>query len=275
MVQPEFPRPPNAEDPPAIQIDRVCYDLRIGFWMRQRRLIDHLSLEVAEGGLFGFLGANGAGKTTLIHLICGIKRPSIGEVRIFGVSSSERAGRERLGYLPERPYFYEHLTGDQLLSYFGRLSGMPESRIKERIPEVLAAVKLTRARHEVLRGYSKGMLQRIGIAQAILHDPRLLVLDEPMSGLDPLGRREIRDLLLKMAADKKTIFFSTHVVSDAEMLCERVALIKKGRLLASGRLKDLLRDEKSFSRKSVNDSGAGSLENWFDQEDEGQEGSVE
>lgn len=261
--------------PPAIEIKSVCYDLRIGFWMQRRRLLDHLSFEVPEGGLFGFLGANGAGKTTLIHLICGIKKPSSGEVRVFGGASNERIRRARLGYLPERPYFYEHLTGEQLLRYFGLLSGMSNRRIKERIPEVLGAVNLTRARHEVLRGYSKGMLQRIGIAQAILHDPQLLVLDEPMSGLDPLGRREIRDLLLRMAAQKKTIFFSTHVVSDAEMLCERAALIKKGRLLASGRLEDLLRDERSFLRGSASAARAGSLENWFDQEQEGLEESVE
>lgn len=218
----------------ACEIAGVHQAFRAGFWLKRTPILHDLSFSVPEGAIFGFLGANGAGKTTLIHLIAGIKRPVSGSIRIFGHEATSIEARSRIGYLPERPYFHEHLTGDRLLKYFGALSGMKRGQVLDRIPQVLAMVGMTAARHVELRKYSKGMLQRMGIAQALLHDPPFLLLDEPMSGLDPLGRKEIRELIVGLAAEGRTILFSTHVIPDVEAICDQVALIRKGRLIGCG-----------------------------------------
>jgi len=226
-----------------LEVEQVHQSFRTGFWMRRTQVLHNISLTVPEKSIFGFLGANGAGKTTLIHLIAGLRRPFKGSVKIFGQPASSPAARSKLGYLPERPYFYEHLTGEQLLEYFGTLSGMPKPHIKDRIPSVLEAVRMKDARKVELKRYSKGMLQRIGIAQALLHDPQFLVLDEPMSGLDPLGRKEIRELMIQLASEGRTIFFSTHFIPDVESLCDRVALIQKGKLIGAGPIRDFIGHE--------------------------------
>jgi ABC-2 type transport system ATP-binding protein len=223
-----------------VKAEKVVQQFRQGFWMKKVEILHGVDLEVPEGSIYGFLGANGAGKTTLIHLLAGLRRPTSGRVTIGGAEATTVEARARIGYLPERPYFYEHLTGEGLLHYFGTLAGMSPARIRERIPVVLAQVGMSDARKLELKRYSKGMLQRIGIAQGIFHDPEVLILDEPMSGLDPLGRKEIRELILKEAGEGRTIFFSSHVIPDLEAICDRVALIKKGKIIGAGPIGDLL-----------------------------------
>ena len=223
-----------------LDVVAVNQDFRSGFWLRTVRVLHEVNLSIQEGSIFGFLGANGAGKTSLIHLITGLRAPTSGSVRIFGRKATDRRSRTRVGYLPERPYFQDHLTGNQFLEYMGRLSGMKWPTIRERIPQVLGSVHLSHAGTRELKKYSKGMLQRLGIAQALLHNPDFLVLDEPMSGLDPLGRKEIRDLILAQAQQGRTIFFSSHVIADVEAICGHVALIKAGRLLGAGPLEEVI-----------------------------------
>lgn len=218
----------------------VVQSFRVGFWMKRIQVLHGLTLSVPRGSIFGFLGANGAGKTTLINLIVGLRKPTEGSVRISGYEASTPEARARIGYLPERPYFHDHLTGEGVLRYFGALSGMSPARIQERIPAVLSDVGMSAAREVELKRYSKGMLQRIGIAQALLHDPEFLVLDEPMSGLDPLGRKEMRELIVKLASEGRTVFFSTHVIPDVEAICDQVALIQKGKLLGCGPISQFL-----------------------------------
>ncbi len=213
---------------------------RAGFWLKQVKVLKGVSLSVPSRSIFGFLGPNGAGKTTLIHLMIGLKKPSRGRVLISGVDSSSLFARSKMGYLPERPYFHEHLTGEGLLKYYGTLSGMKRLQILSRIPKVLSAVGLTAARRLELKKYSKGMLQRIGIAQALIHQPELLILDEPMSGLDPLGRKEIRELIVSLAGEGHTVFFSSHVIPDVEAICDQVAWIQKGELMGCGSVEGFL-----------------------------------
>lgn len=229
----------------AIQVHEVGQSFRTGFWMKPSVVLQKLSFSVPSRTVFGFLGANGAGKTTLIHLIVGLKRPLAGRIQVMGFESSSPQARACLGYLPERPYFHEHLTGDGLLKYFGALSGMTSRCLNDRIPVVLSAVGMERARHKELRKYSKGMLQRIGIAQAMLHDPELLILDEPMSGLDPVGRKEMRDLIHHLASEGRTIFFSSHVIPDVEAICDEVAIIDQGRLVGCGPVSGFLANDET------------------------------
>ncbi len=220
----------------ALEIQKVSQMFRTGFWMKPVLILKEVEFSVPTGSVFGFLGANGAGKTTLIHLIMGLRKPTSGQVRVFGLDAVSREARSQVGYLPERPYFQEHLTGEGLLKYYGALSAMDLSELGDRIAQVLREVGMERARKTELRRYSKGMLQRIGIAQALLHSPPLLVLDEPMSGLDPLGRKEMRDLIHQLAASGRTIFMTSHVIPDVEAICDQVALIQGGRLIESGPL---------------------------------------
>lgn len=223
-----------------LEITSASQSFRTGFWLKRVSVLSEISLLVPEKSVFGFVGPNGAGKTTLIHLITGLKRPVSGTVRVFGQHATSVYAKARIGYLPERPYFYEHLTGDGLLNYFGALAGMSIGRIKERIPKVLEAVGMSHARHIELRKYSKGMLQRIGVAQAIIHDPEFLILDEPMSGLDPVGRKEMRELIVQLSSEGKTIFFSSHIIPDIEAICDQVGMIQKGRLVGYGPVEKFL-----------------------------------
>jgi ABC-2 type transport system ATP-binding protein len=220
---------------PVIQIDQLTMDYPSGFWRKRwRRCLDHLSLEVQEGEIFGFLGPNGAGKTTTLKLLMSLIFPTAGTARIRGRSIEDVGMHAEIGYLPEQPYFYDYLTARELLDYYARFSGYARAERNERVARFLELVGLTPAADVQLRKFSKGMLQRAGIAQAILHDPKVIFLDEPMSGLDPVGRREVRDIILDLRKHGRTIFFSTHILSDAEMICDRVAVLVDGKLRGIG-----------------------------------------
>jgi ABC-2 type transport system ATP-binding protein len=224
----------------AIRTRALSKDYLVGFWRpRPYRALDSLSIDVAPGDVFGFLGPNGAGKTTTLKLLMQLVFPTSGDAEILGRPVGDVAVRRRIGYLPENPYFYDHLTAEELLDYYGQLFGMNSALRRQRIPATLDRVGIGAERRLALRKFSKGMLQRVGIAQALLNDPEVLFLDEPMSGLDPLGRRDVRALMLELRDQGRTIFFSSHILSDAEALCSRVAIVAKGRLAASGRLADL------------------------------------
>lgn len=226
---------------PAIEISGLTKDYPVGFWRkRMRRSLDNLTLQVEEGEIFGFLGPNGAGKTTTLKLLMGLIYPTSGTARVRGRSIDDVAMHREIGYLPEQPYFYDYLTARELLDYFARIFGFSAKERGERIARFLERVGLADAAGIQLRKFSKGMLQRVGIAQAILHDPRIVFLDEPMSGLDPLGRREVRDIILDLKREGRTVFFSTHILSDAEMLCDRVAVLLNGKLQGVGAPGDIV-----------------------------------
>jgi ABC-2 type transport system ATP-binding protein len=225
---------------PAIEILGLEKTYRVGFWRkRPKRALHPLHLNVEDGEVFGFLGPNGAGKTTTLKLLMGLVFPSAGSARILSKEWTDPEVKAQIGFLPEQPYFYDHLTAHELLEYYGQLSGVPAKDRKRRVEEVLQRVGLRDIRGVQLRKFSKGMLQRVGIGQAILHDPKLVFFDEPMSGLDPMGRREVRDLMEQLKNEGKTVFFSTHILSDAEALCDRVAIIHRGELRGVGRVADL------------------------------------
>src|SRR6204780_4414732 len=225
----------NAMSTPAIEILALTMDFPVGFWRkRMRRSLDNLSFQVEEGEVFGFLGPNGAGKTTTMKLLMGLIFPVSGTARIRGRAIDDVAMHREIGYLPEQPYFYDYLTARELLDYYARFSNYSAPERRERVGKFLALVGLAAAADVQLRKFSKGMLQRVGIAQAILHDPPVVILDEPMSGLDPVGRREVRDIILELKKQGRTVFFSTHILSDAEMLCDRVAVLVGGKLQGVG-----------------------------------------
>jgi ABC-2 type transport system ATP-binding protein len=212
----------------------------VGFWRKRPKCALHpLHLTVEDGEIFGFLGPNGAGKTTTLKLLMGLVFPTAGSARILGREWTDPSVKAQIGFLPEQPYFYDYLTAHELLEYYGQLSGVPAKQRKQRVEQVLQQVGLRDVHGVQLRKFSKGMLQRVGIGQAILHDPKLVFFDEPMSGLDPMGRREVRDLMEQLKHEGKTVFFSTHIPSDAEALCDRVAIIHKGELRGIGAVEDL------------------------------------
>ncbi len=226
---------------PAIEIKHLKKSYAVGFWRKTERWgLRDLSLTVEPGEVFGCLGPNGAGKTTTLKLLMGLIYPTAGEARILGMDVHDPRVKAQIGFLPEQPYFYDYLTPTELLGYYGRLSGMAAGDIPARLAATLQRVGMEDAASTPLRRFSKGMLQRIGIAQAILHDPPIVFLDEPMSGLDPVGRREVRELIEQLRAEGKTVFFSTHILSDAEALCDRVAVLNKGELRGVTVVSDLV-----------------------------------
>lgn len=223
----------------AIEIQGLSKTFPVGFWKKQMRpALISLNLNVLAGETFGFLGPNGAGKTTTLKLLMGIIFPTSGSAKILGRDFHDPEVKRRIGFLPEQPYFYDYLSAPELLDYYSRLSGVPAAKRKHRIGELLGRVGLSDVGNKQLRKFSKGMLQRVGIAQAIIHDPEVVFLDEPMSGLDPVGRHEVRELIQSLKDEGKTIFFSTHILSDAEALCDRVAVIHKGELRGVGVVND-------------------------------------
>ncbi len=209
-------------------------------WRTPITALAGLSFSVSRGEIYGFLGPNGAGKTTTLKILMGLMRATSGKAEILGKPAGDVETRRRIGFLPEAPYFYDYLTAEEFLSFYGHLAGIDRGALACRVTELLDLVGLSEARTRQLRKFSKGMLQRIGLAQALIHDPELIILDEPMSGLDPIGRKQIRDLILSLRDQGKTVFFSTHIIPDVEMICDRVGIVVKGKLLASGRVDELV-----------------------------------
>ena len=213
---------------------------QVGFWRKRPKIaLRPLHLTVEEGEIFGFLGPNGAGKTTTLKLLMGLVYPTAGTARILGMEINDPRMKAQIGFLPEQPYFYDYLTAGELLEYFAQLSGVPGKDRRQKVSQVLSQVGLPDAAGTQLRKFSKGMLQRVGIAQAIVHEPKVLFFDEPMSGLDPIGRRDVRNLMEELKQQGRTVFFSTHILSDAESLCDRVAIIHSGELRGIGAVADL------------------------------------
>jgi ABC-2 type transport system ATP-binding protein len=226
-------------------------------WQKGVTVLSDVSLTVREGEIFGFLGPNGAGKTTTMKVLLGLTRADYGLVSLFGNPAGKMETHRRIGYLPESPYFYDYLTAEEFLSFYGKLSGLRRHELTHAISNLLEQVGLVEARHRQLRTFSKGMLQRIGLAQALLHDPDLVILDEPMSGLDPVGRKEVRDLILSLRDRGKTVFFSTHIISDVEMVCDRVGILVRGRMRALGRIEELVDQQAARSIEIVCDGVTG------------------
>jgi ABC-2 type transport system ATP-binding protein len=226
---------------PIIEINNLTKDYEVGFWRKRKVLaLDGLSLSVEAGQIFGFLGANGAGKTTTLKLLMRLIFPTAGSARILGQDISEVAMHARLGYLPENPYFYDYLSPREFLDYCGQLFGLDQAERKRRTESLLTRVNLdSKSWNRQMRKLSKGMLQRVGLAQALVNDPEIVFLDEPMSGLDPVGRREVRDLIASLRAEGKTVFMCSHILSDIEVLCDNIAILKKGKLAHAGSLDDL------------------------------------
>ena len=224
-----------------VEIENLTKDYEIGFWRKRKvRALDGLSLSVEAGEIFGFLGANGAGKTTTLKLLMRLTFPTAGKARILGSDIDNVAMHQRIGYLPENPYFYDYLTAREFLEYCAELFGQPRKLRKQQAEDLLSRVHLDEKRWNTqLRKFSKGMLQRVGLAQALINDPEIVFLDEPMSGLDPIGRREVRDLIASLRQTGKTVFMCSHILSDIEVLCDRVAILKKGKLAHLGLLNDL------------------------------------
>jgi len=232
----------------AIEILDLEKTYHVGFWRKRPKLaLRPLRLTIQDGEVFGFLGPNGAGKTTTLKLLMGLVTPTAGTARILGMDYDDPQVKAQIGFLPEQPYFYDYLTAQELLTYYAELSGVPPKERSKRVAEMLERFGLKDAAHLQLRKFSKGMLQRVGLAQAILHDPKIVFLDEPMSGLDPMGRREVREMIQRMRGEGKTVFFSTHILSDAEALCDRVAIIYQGELRGVGAVAQLM----SQSRRRV------------------------
>src|SRR5262245_7617944 len=229
-------------DVPAVSITGLRKSFPVGFLHRRRRLaIPGLDLRVERGEIFGYLGPNGSGKTTTLKLLMGLLHPDAGSATILGVDWRERSWRYRTGYQPENPYLYDYLTAREYLRYVGQLFGMGRPERSRRADELLERVGMAYAADWPMRRYSKGMLQRVGLAQALINKPELVFLDEPMSGLDPIGRRMVRDLILELKREGGTVVFSTHILSDAEILCDRVALLREGKVVEVGLLDEILR----------------------------------
>ncbi len=239
----------TAEPVPIVQTHQLSKVYRTGFWFDQKiESLKPCTLTVHAGETFGLLGPNGAGKTTLLKLLLGITRPTSGTGKLLGQPLGDRPVKQRIGYLPENPYFYHHLTGWEFLEFAAGLFQIPRSIQRQRIPKLLDLVGLAKstAVKKLMRQYSKGMLQRVGMAQALINNPDLVFFDEPMSGLDPIGRYQIREIILSLKSQQKTIFFNSHVLSDVEKICDRIAILNQGHLLRMGSLDELLGTDQTY-----------------------------
>jgi ABC-2 type transport system ATP-binding protein len=226
-----------------IVTENLTKDYHTGFRMQTVRAIENLNLEVESREIFGFLGPNGAGKTTTIKVLVGLAKPTSGRAIVLGKPSTDVPIKKQIGFLPESPYFYEYLNPVEYLQLCAQLSAIDSSQQKKQVEKYLKLVRLERFTKMPIKGFSRGMLQRLGIAQALIHNPEVVILDEPMGGLDPIGRREFRDIILNLKTQGKTIFFSTHILADVEMICDRVGILLNGKLISTGRLDEILGTE--------------------------------
>lgn len=227
---------------PVVEVQNVAKSFRVGFRRKLVQAVRQVDFAVHEGEIFGIVGPNGAGKTTTIKMLTGLVTPERGEVKIHGISASEVRSRRDLGYLPENPYFYEHLTAREMLRFYGQLFGLGGKSLEARIGELIERVGIAHAADRPIKRYSKGMRQRAGIAQALINDPKLVILDEPQSGLDPVGRKEVRDLIFGLKAEGKTVLFASHILPDVEAICDRVAVLHLGVLKGVGTVQELTKD---------------------------------
>ena len=235
----------------AIRIQDLRKNFRLGFIPKTREILKGITFAVREGEIFGYLGPNGAGKTTTIKCLLGLIRPDAGTIEILGRSHLSPRSREPLGFLPENPYFYDYLTAREFLAFTADIFGLGRREKEDRIRRLLALVGLERAADLPLRKYSRGMLQRAGLAQALINDPKLVILDEPLGGMDPIGRKEIRDIIVRFKDEGKTVFFTSHILQDIEMICDRVAIIVGGRIVKEGALRDLVSERVLFTEATV------------------------
>ncbi len=235
----------------AIRIEDLQKKFRIGFIPKTRKILKGITLSVREGEIFGYLGPNGAGKTTTIKCLLGLIRPDAGTIEIFGRSYLSPRSRQPLGFLPENPYFYDYLTATEFLSFTADLFGLGRREKEDRIARLLKLVGLERAAGLPLRKFSRGMLQRAGLAQALINDPKLVILDEPLGGMDPIGRKEIRDIIVRFKEEGKTVFFTSHILQDIEMICDRVAIIVGGCIVKEGALRELVSERVLFTEVTV------------------------
>jgi ABC-2 type transport system ATP-binding protein len=234
-----------------LSIENVRKSFRSGFIPKRKDILKGISFSVGEGEIFGYLGPNGAGKTTTIKSVLGLIFPDSGTIELFGRSHLDHRAKEKVGFLPENPYFYDYLTAREFLDFYGQLFGLPKAERAEKIPKLLKLVDMERAADLPLRKFSRGMLQRTGLAQALINGPSLVILDEPLGGLDPLGRKEIRDIILRLRDEGKTVFLSSHILQDIEMICDRVAIIVGGRILSLGRLSELISETVLYTEITV------------------------
>jgi ABC-2 type transport system ATP-binding protein len=232
--------PPMDETPPAVEIRDLVKDFKTSFRRKPLRAVDGVSIRIQPGEVYGLIGPNGSGKSTTMKALLGLVAPTSGNCAIFGKDSLKVDSRNEVGFLPENPYFYKHLSGAETLRFYGRLCGIGGKALKERINELLALVDLEDARDRRIGGYSKGMLQRIGLAQALIQEPRLVILDEPTAGVDPVGSRQIRDLILKLRERGITVFLCSHLLEQVQEVCDHVGIIFRGRMIREGRLEDLI-----------------------------------
>lgn len=229
-----------AETPPAVEIRNLVKDFKTSFRRLPLRAVDGVSIRIMPGEVYGLIGPNGSGKSTTMKALLGLVAPTAGQCAIFGKDSLKVDSRNDVGFLPENPYFYKHLSGAETLRFYGKLCGLGGRTLKDRIDELLALVDLTGARDRRLGGYSKGMLQRIGLAQALIQEPRLVILDEPTAGVDPVGSRQIRDLILKLRERGITVFLCSHLLEQVQEVCDHVGIIFQGKMIREGRLDDLI-----------------------------------
>jgi len=231
----------------ALRIDNLHKSFKSGFLLQKKTILEGISLHVDQGEIFGYLGPNGAGKTTTIKCVMGLIFPEKGDIKLFDLSHLSLKAKERVGFLPENPYFYDYLTASEFLRFYSQLSLIPELDKEKRIEDLLQLVDMKEARNLQLRKFSRGMLQRIGLAQALLNNPDIVILDEPLGGLDPLGRKEIRDILVRLREEGKTVFLSSHILQDIEMICDRVAVIMDGKIVNQGYLQELISEKILFT----------------------------
>jgi len=238
-----------------LKIENLFKDFKTGFIPKRREILRGISFSVDSGEIFGYLGPNGAGKTTTLKCVLGLIFPDKGEIEIFGRPHLSLESKERLGYLPENPYFYDYLTASEFLDFYARLFRLKKKEKEEKIRSLLQLVGLEKVRDLQLRKFSRGMLQRIGLAQALINDPELLFFDEPLGGLDPLGRKEIRDIIVRLKQEGKTVFLCSHILQDIEMICDRVAIVVSGKVISQGAIQDLISEKILFTEVTLSGLG--------------------